>query len=65
MLQKNISGAPIILPTLDPPVTVPPGETFDYDEPLAGFELVDKQDKEPDKKTTDKPAANTARGDKE
>lgn len=42
MLQKNTSGYPLILPTLDPPVTVPAGEDIDHDTALAGFTPVDQ-----------------------
>jgi hypothetical protein len=48
VLQKNTSGYPIILPTLDPPVTVPAGEDIDHDTALAGFTPVDQLDAEPD-----------------
>lgn len=42
MLQRNVSGYPLILPTLDPPVEIPNGGEFDFDEPLAGFEPVEQ-----------------------
>lgn len=37
MLQRNISGGALLLPTLDPPIQVPPGGEIDHPEPLAGF----------------------------
>lgn len=40
MLQRNVSGGPLILPTLDPPTQVFPGDTIEHDELLAGFEQV-------------------------
>lgn len=41
MLQRNTSGSPLVLPTLNPPVEVLPGDEIDYPEPLAGMEIVD------------------------
>jgi hypothetical protein len=38
VLQRNVSGSPLVLPTLDPPAQVLPGDTIEWDEPLAGFE---------------------------
>lgn len=37
MLQRNTSGSPLILPTLDPPLQVFPGDVIDHPELLAGF----------------------------
>lgn len=51
MLQRNVSGSPLVLPTLEPPAEVLPGDTIEYDEPLAGFEIVT------DKKSTVSTAA--------
>lgn len=53
MLQRNVSGGPLILPTLEPPAQVFPGETIEHDEPLAGFEIVS------DEKSTVAPVAVT------
>lgn len=46
MLQRNVSGSPLVLPTLEPPAEVLPGDTIEYDEPLAGFEVVGDQQTE-------------------
>lgn len=40
MLQRNVSGGPLVLPTLDPPAEVLPGDTIEHPELLAGFEEV-------------------------
>lgn len=45
MLQRNVSGGSLVLPTLDPPAHVFPGDTIEYDEPLAGFEVVTDDNK--------------------
>jgi hypothetical protein len=37
MLQRNTSGSPLILPTLDPPLEVFPGDVIEHSELLAGF----------------------------
>lgn len=60
MLQENISGYPLLLPTVDPPVTVPHGGRIEHDEPLAGFEPVEKQTKDKPETKTKEPG-----GDKE
>jgi hypothetical protein len=74
VLQRNTSGIAIILPTLDPPVTVLPGDEIEHDDPLAGFTPVDEdKDNGPDTapETGDgdkKPASKAARstgGDQE
>jgi hypothetical protein len=52
VLQRNTSGIAIILPTLDPPVTVLPGEEIDHDEPLAGFQPADDDRGEQPRDTT-------------
>lgn len=44
MLQRNTSGYPLHLPTLEPPVRVEPGEDFDHPDRLAGFTPVDELD---------------------
>jgi hypothetical protein len=49
VLQRNVSGGPLVLPTLEPPVEVLPGDTIEHEEPLAGFEVVSDQ-----KSTVDK-----------
>lgn len=41
MFQRNPHPYPVTLPTLDPPVEVPPGGVFDHPTLLAGFELVE------------------------
>jgi hypothetical protein len=41
VLQRNISGGTLLLPTLDPPIEVPPGSEIDHDDPLPGFIPVD------------------------
>lgn len=46
MLQRNVSGGPLILPTLEPPAQVFPGDIIECEKPLAGFEIV------PDEKST-------------
>lgn len=60
MLQRNASGSPLTLPTLNPPVEVPPGGEIDYPEPLPGFDpvapAVAPEDPKPAAKTT-KPKA--------
>lgn len=67
MRQRNVTGSPLVLPTLDPPVSVPPGGEIDHPVLLAGFEPV--AEPEPEKpaskstKTASKatlPAAPTA-----
>lgn len=40
MLQRNTGRYPLVLPTLDPPQTVLPGDTLDHPVLLAGFEEV-------------------------
>jgi hypothetical protein len=55
MLQRNVSGSPLDMPTLDPPVSVGPGGEIDHHQLLAGFEPVgepDEQDQEPDDRET-------------
>ena len=51
VLQRNISGSPLVLPTLEPPVEIPPGGEIDYPQPLAGFEPVQPPKPEPKAKT--------------
>jgi len=41
MLQRNVSGSPLVLPTLDPPMQVLPGDMIDHPDLLAGFEIAD------------------------
>jgi len=41
VLQRNDSGSPMVLPTLQPPVEVPPGGVIDHDKPITGFMPVD------------------------
>jgi hypothetical protein len=41
VLQRNASGSPLTLPTLNPPAEVPSGGEIDYPEPLPGFEPVE------------------------
>lgn len=55
MLQRNVSGGPLVLPTLDPPAHVFPGDTIEYDEPLAGFEIVTDENDD-DQSTVVEPA---------
>lgn len=43
MLQRNISGSPLVLPTLQPPAEVPPGGEIDYPELLPGFTPVETE----------------------
>jgi hypothetical protein len=38
VLQRNVSGGPLIIPSI--PATVAPECEIDHDEPLAGFEPV-------------------------
>lgn len=57
MLQRNVSGYPLILPTLDPPVEIPNGGEFDFDEPLAGFEPVRSDPAEPEQQAEPEQAA--------
>lgn len=47
MLQRNTTGSPLTLPTLDPPVEVPPGGQIDHDTLLVGFEPVTAPDATP------------------
>lgn len=51
MLQRNVSGSPLVLPTLDPPAEVLPGDTIEHPELLAGFEEVTDE-----QSTEDEPA---------
>lgn len=56
MLQRNVSGNPLVLPTLDPPAEVLPGDTIEHPELLAGFEEVEPTEKpvfDPAKTTLD------------
>jgi len=41
--QRNTSGSPLVLPTLDPPVEVLPGDEIDFPELLAGMEVIDDE----------------------
>jgi hypothetical protein len=41
--QRNTSGSPLVLPTLDPPVEVLPGDEIDFPELLAGMEVVEHE----------------------
>lgn len=43
MRQRNTSGSPLVLPTLDPPVEVLPGDEIDFPELLAGMEVIDDE----------------------
>lgn len=69
MLQRNTSGAALLLPTLTPPVTVQPGDDIDHEEPLAGFtpvaEFKDQAPPDGDTKPATKAETSTSRGDKE
>jgi hypothetical protein len=40
--QRNVTGYTLVLPTLHPPVEVPPDGDIDFDKLLAGFEPVDQ-----------------------
>jgi hypothetical protein len=57
--QRNVSGSPLQIP--DIPALVLPGDEIDYDQPLAGFELVDDP---PDKGDKTKPSAPAKTADK-
>ena len=58
MLQRNPGSSPLVLPTLDPPQTVAPGDVIDHPDPLGGFELVvDKTAPKPVKPAAASPAA--------
>ncbi len=68
MLQRNVSGSPLVLPTLDPPAHVFPGDTIDYPTLLAGFEVADAPKSTVDSKPVveqPKPAAPSATTDEE
>jgi hypothetical protein len=52
MRQRNTSGYPLDLPTLDPPVTVPAGGEIDHDQLLAGFMPVGADQQETDGEAT-------------
>lgn len=56
MLQRNVSGGPLIIPEI--PASVPPNGEIDHEEPLAGFEPVDQVDAgdPPDQTGGDDPA---------
>jgi len=41
--QRNTSGSPLVLPTLDPPVEVLPGDEIDFPDLLAGMEVVEDE----------------------
>ena len=43
MRQRNTSGSPLVLPTLDPPVEVLPGDEIDFPDLLAGMEVVENE----------------------
>lgn len=43
MRQRNTSGSPLVLPTLDPPVEVLPGDEIDFPDLLAGMEVVEDE----------------------
>lgn len=47
MLQRNVSGNPLVLPTLEPPTQVLPGDTIECDVLLAGFEEVKPEEYNP------------------
>ena len=67
MRQRNTSGSPLVLPTLDPPVEVLPGDEIDFPDLLAGMEVVEDEQSIMDKvepvKPDDEPAAPTADDD--
>lgn len=69
MLQRNVSGSPLILPTLDQPAHVLPGDTIDHPTLLAGFEVADTPQSTVDKGKSvveqPKPAAPSATTDEE
>lgn len=41
MLQRNATNDTLILPTFEPPISVPPGWEIEHSTLLAGFEPVD------------------------
>lgn len=70
VLQRNVSGSPLVLPTLDPPAHVFPGDTIDHPTLLAGFEVADAPQSTMDSKNKSvaeqpKPAAPSATTDEE
>jgi hypothetical protein len=70
VLQRNVSGSPLVLPTLDPPAHVLPGDTIDHPTLLAGFEVADTSQSTVDSKSKPaveqpKPAAPSATTDEE
>ena len=50
-MQRNVSGSPLVLPTLDPPAEVLPDDTIEHPELLTGFEEVTDE-----QSTKDEPA---------
>lgn len=70
MRQRNTSGSPLVLPTLDPPVEVLPGDEIDFPDLLAGMEVVEneqstKDEVGPDEPDDDDQAAPSAETDEE
>lgn len=70
VLQRNVSGSPLVLPTLDQPALVLPGDTIDHPDLLAGFEVADTPQSTVDNKSKSvaeqpQPAAPSATTDQE
>lgn len=73
MRQRNTSGSPLVLPTLDPPVEVLPGDEIDFPDLLAGMESLEDapsdvdevESVEPDDEDEDDQAAPSAETDEE
>lgn len=73
MRQRNTSGSPLVLPTVDPPVEVLPGDEIDFPHLLAGMESVEDESSdmdevwsvEPDDEDDDDQAAPSAETDEE
>jgi hypothetical protein len=51
--QRNTSGSPLVLPTLDPPVEVLPGDEIDFPNLLAGMESLEDEQSEMDEAESD------------
>lgn len=56
MLQRNDTGSPLVMPTLDPPIEVPPDAVIDHHELLAGFTPIDEPAHDRPAPAGDKPA---------
>ena len=48
MRQRNTSGSPLVLPTLDPPVELLPGDEIDFPHLLAGMESLEGEQSDKD-----------------